>query len=190
MRFEALSIEGSFLIDSDQAIDDRGSFLRTFCAREFGERDLPTNFVQHSVSHNTRAGTLRGLHFQTPPHAEAKLVRCLRGRMFDIIVDLRAGTAGFGTWCCVELSATSPTAVFVPRGCAHGFQTLADDTDLLYLIDTDYSPESAAGLRWNDPHLGIPWPIEIPVISPRDAALPDLETYCRDHGLAGSTSVI
>ena len=190
MRFEALSVEGAFSIASDIATDDRGSFFRTFCAREFGAHGLPIRFVQHSLSRNVRAGTLRGLHYQKPPHAEAKVVRCLKGSAFDVVVDLRVGTAGYGTWCGVELSAESRTAVFVPRGCAHGFQTLVDETEILYLIDTEYVAESAAGLRWNDAQLSIPWPIASPIISIRDSAFPDLDIDRRLQDTVGSTSVI
>lgn len=173
MKFTALALPGVYEIDIAPAGDERGFFARTFCAEEFAAAGLPGDFVQHSISYNRRAGTLRGLHYQRAP-LEAKLVRCLGGAAFDVIVDLRRGTPGYGRWCAVELTAGRRNAVFVPKGCAHGFQTLADETELLYLIDTPFVAGAASGIRWNDPVLAIPWPITDPILSERDRALPGL----------------
>ncbi|MEI9983438.1 MAG: dTDP-4-dehydrorhamnose 3,5-epimerase [Aliidongia sp.] len=173
MKFTALALPGVFEIDIEPAADARGLFARVFCAEEFAAHGLPGDFVQHSISYNHRAGTLRGLHYQQAP-LEAKLVRCLAGAAFDVIVDLRRESPGYGQWCAVELSAGRRNAVFVPKGCAHGFQTLVDATELLYLIDTPYVAGAASGLRWDDPALAIPWPVADPILSERDRALPCL----------------
>jgi dTDP-4-dehydrorhamnose 3,5-epimerase len=173
MKFTALALPGVYEVDIVPAGDARGFFARTFCAEEFAAEGLPGDFVQHSISYNRRAGTLRGLHYQTAP-LEAKLVRCLVGAAFDVIVDLRRELPSFGQWCAVELTAGRHNAVFIPKGCAHGFQTLADDTELLYLIDTPFVAGAAKGIRWNDPALAIPWPIVDPILSERDRDLPCL----------------
>jgi dTDP-4-dehydrorhamnose 3,5-epimerase len=169
MRITALSISGAYLVQSEAHVDERGTFARAYCRREFAEHGLPTDFVQHSISTNRLRGTLRGLHYQKPPFEEGKLVRCLRGVVFDVIVDLRGGKL---PWLGVTLSAENGEAVFVPRGCAHGFQTLTDDAELLYMIDAFHEPSAAAGLRWNDPAIAIEWPIPDPILSPRDRAWP------------------
>ena len=174
MKFTPLSVQGAMLVEIEPITDARGLFARTFCEREFAACGLPDRFAQHSISFNRRRGTLRGLHFQREPHGEAKLVRCLRGAAFDVVVDLRAGTPGFGRWCSVEITDIARNAVFVPRGCAHGFQSLLDDTELLYLIDVPYVPDSASGIRWDDPQVGITWPIAEPTVSARDELLPRL----------------
>lgn len=174
MNFRELSVPGAMLIDIEPAVDERGLFARVFCAREFSRRGLPANFVQHSTSFNTKRGTLRGLHYQRKPFEEAKLVRCVRGKAFDVVVDLRRDSPAFGKWCAVELSEDNRTSIFVPRGCAHGFQALSGGTELLYQIDTEYAPEAAAGVHWDDPTLAIPWPISDPVVSARDRALASL----------------
>jgi dTDP-4-dehydrorhamnose 3,5-epimerase len=171
MRFTALALPGVLLVEIEPAADARGLFARVFCAEEFAAHGLPADFVQHSISYNHRAGTLRGLHYQRV-RPEAKLVRCLAGAAYDVIVDLRPGLASYGKWCAVELSAARRDAVFVPRGCVHGFQTLTDATELLYLIDTPYDAAAAAGIRWDDPSLAIPWPVADPILSDRDRALP------------------
>lgn len=160
------------LVEPEPAVDARGLFARTFCAQSFAAHGLASEFVQHSVSFNIQAGTLRGLHYQKTPHGEAKLVRCLRGRAFDVVVDLRAGTPAFGRWCSIELTAEARNAVFIPRGCAHGFQTLEAETELLYMMDAPYDPKGDAGIRWDDPRLAIAWPAAPAVISPRDQQLP------------------
>jgi dTDP-4-dehydrorhamnose 3,5-epimerase len=171
MRFTALALPGVAEIEIVPATDERGLFARLFDAESFAAHGLATDFVQHSLSYNRRAGTLRGLHYQRDP-LEAKVVRCIRGRAFDVIVDVRRESPGWGRWCAVELSAERRNAVFVPKGCAHGFQTLVDETELLYLIDTPYRAEAAAGIRWDDPRLAIPWPMPDPILSERDRSLP------------------
>lgn len=161
------------LIDHEPFEDARGSFERVFSAPEFAANGLPHVFAYAALSRNRRAGTLRGLHFQREP-LEAKLVRCVRGAVYDVIVDLRPGSAQFGLWRAVTLSAEQPCSLFVPKGCAHGFQTLVDDAELLYHIDVPFDPAAAAGIRWDDPTLAIDWPLPDPILSDRDRALPYL----------------
>jgi dTDP-4-dehydrorhamnose 3,5-epimerase len=173
MQFIALALPGVVEVEIEPAEDQRGLFARLFCAEEFAAHGLPADFVQHSLSYNRRAGTLRGLHYQRDP-LEAKLVRCVAGAAFDVIVDLRRDSGHWGRWCAVELSAAKRNAVFVPKGCAHGFQTLVDDTELLYLIDVPFDAGAAAGIRWDDPQLAIPWPVVAPILSERDRSLPCL----------------
>jgi dTDP-4-dehydrorhamnose 3,5-epimerase len=172
MRITPSSIPGAYLVQPEAHVDERGSFARTFCRREFGEHGLPTDFVQHSISTNRARGTLRGLHYQLPPHQETKLVRCLRGAVWDVIVDMRERRNGRFPWVGVTLEAEAGTAVLVPAGCAHGFQTLTDGAELLYMIDAYHEPGAAAGLRWDDPALAIDWPIADPILSPRDREWP------------------
>jgi len=171
MKFEALALPGAMEIKIEPAEDGRGLFARLFCADEFAAHGLSANFVQHSISYNRLAGTLRGLHYQRGSE-EAKLVRCISGAAYDVIVDLRSGLPTYGNWCVVELRAEHRNAVFVPKGRAHGFQTLSDATELLYLIDTPYDMTAAAGIRWDDPTLAIPWPSPHPILSERDRLLP------------------
>jgi dTDP-4-dehydrorhamnose 3,5-epimerase len=172
VRFEALSVSGAYLVHSDPQEDERGAFTRIFCRHEFAAHGLPTDFVQQSISTNRLRGTLRGLHYQKAPHQETKLVRCLLGAVWDVIVDLRGEREGKPTWLGVSLKAEEGTAVLVPRGCAHGFQTLTDDAELLYMIDAFHEPASATGVRWDDPALGITWPVADPIVSARDRAWP------------------
>ena len=171
MRFTEL-LPGAFRIDVTANVDERGLFARTFCARTFAEHGLPAAFVQCSTSLTARRGTLRGLHWQAPPQAEAKLVRCTRGRAFDVIVDLRARSPTFRQWASVELTAENRAAVLVPEGYAHGFQTLEDDTEILYQMTAFYAPELARGARWDDPAFAVRWPLAAPILSPRDAGFP------------------
>jgi dTDP-4-dehydrorhamnose 3,5-epimerase len=172
MRFTETGVLGAVVIESDWHEDDRGRFARLLDVDLFTQHGLPAHYVQHSLSTNVRAGTLRGLHLQRKPHEEGKLVRCVRGSLFDVVADVRPGSASFGTWAGVELSAGDGKALFVPPGCAHGFQTMEDDTHVLYLIDRPYHPGAAAGVRWDDPTLGVRWPLPPGPISERDRALP------------------
>jgi len=182
MRFEKLPIEGAFALVPEPAVDERGDFARIFCAREFAGRGLMDSFVQLSVSRNVNRGTVRGLHFQAAPHGETKLVRCTRGAVFDVVVDLRRGSATRGRWGAIELSASARNAVYVPAGCAHGFQTLEPDSEVEYLITPEYVPSAARGIRWNDPSLAIDWPITDEVtISARDRELPAFD-FSTIHG--------
>jgi dTDP-4-dehydrorhamnose 3,5-epimerase len=174
MIFTETPLPGAYLLDVEAREDERGFFARTFCAREFCERGLKPEFVQCSVSYNTRKGTLRGMHWQAAPHGEGKLVRCTRGAIFDVIIDLRPDSPAFKRWFSVELTDTNRRQLYIPEGCAHGFQTLADGTEVFYQMTEFHVPESARGLRWNDPTFNIAWP-DTPhrIMHPRDAAYPD-----------------
>ena len=173
MRFTASEVGDTVIVDIEEHVDGRGLFARTFCENEFAAAGLPTRFVQSSVSFNTRRGTLRGLHYQVPPKAEGKLVRCTRGAIYDVVVDLRSQSATFLRWIGVELTAENRRALYVPPGCAHGFQTLTDDAEVLYLMTEFYAPEMARGVRWNDRIFGVEWPLADPTLSDRDASYPD-----------------
>lgn len=175
MNFRPTAIDGIWIIEPERATDERGWFVRTFCAEAFAVRGLATSFAQCGASFNVRRGILRGLHWQADPYAEAKLIRCTRGRVYDVAVDLRARSATFGTWVATELSAENGRMVYIPEGCAHGFQTVTDDCELAYQITAPHRPALARGLRWNDPTLAIRWPIPDPLLSPRDRTLPLLE---------------
>jgi dTDP-4-dehydrorhamnose 3,5-epimerase len=173
MRFEDTDLPDACLIIPEPVRDERGFFARTFCAREFGERGLETNFVQHSISASTRKGTLRGMHFQTEPHGEVKIVTCLKGAILDVIVDLREGSRAFRKWQGFELTQENRHRLYIPKGFAHGFQTLTDDVEMLYLISAFYAPTAASGVRHDDPTFGIAWPLPVSVISDKDQAWPD-----------------
>lgn len=173
MIFTGLSLRGAFLIEPERLEDERGFFARTFCAEEFAAHGLNTTVAQCNVSYNRRRGTLRGLHYQAPPHEEAKLVRCTAGAAFNAIVDIRPGSPTFKRWLAIELSAGNRKMLYIPEGFAHGFQTLDDDTELSYLMSNSYVPQAAWGIRWDDPDLAIRWPPAVErVISSRDLALP------------------
>lgn len=174
MRFVSLPLAGAHLVEIEPAEDERGFFARTWCREEFVRRGLADSLAQCSISWNRRRGTLRGMHWQAPPHAEAKLVRCTRGAAYDVIVDLREGSGTRLRWFAVELSAENRRALYVPPGFAHGFLTLADDTEMLYQISVPQHPESARGFRWNDPAVGIVWPEAPAVVAARDRDYPDL----------------
>jgi dTDP-4-dehydrorhamnose 3,5-epimerase len=173
MQFHPTRLDGAWQIELAPAKDERGGFVRTFCEREFGERGLETRFVQHSLSINTHKGTLRGMHFQRAPHEEVKLVRCQRGAIWDVIVDLRPDSPSYLQWQGFELTAENGMQLYVPRGFAHGFQTLSDDCEVFYLISEFYAPEAASGLRHDDPRFAIAWPAPVSVMSEKDRAWPD-----------------
>ncbi len=173
MRITETTLAGAFLIEIAPHADARGFFARTFCRETFLAAGLPGEFVQASLSYNTRRGTLRGLHYQAAPHEEPKLVRCTRGAIHDVIVDLRPASPSHRRWIGVELSAENRRALYVPPGFAHGFQTMTDDTEILYQMATPYVADAGRGVRWDDPALGIAWPITPPFLSARDAAYPD-----------------
>ena len=175
MQFHKTPLAGAYLIDLEKRGDDRGFFARTFCQREFGELRLPTEFVQVNNSLSAERGTLRGMHYQLAPNAETKLVRCIRGSLWDCIVDLRPDSATFGQWFGEELSAENRRMMLVPKGFAHGFITLTDDAEAFYFVDEFYAPEQERGVRWNDPKFGIKWPIEPVVLSEKDTAHPDFD---------------
>ena len=172
MRFEPTGIFGVFVVRLDWHADARGSFARLFDAAAFAGQGLPAGFAQTSLSRTARAGTLRGLHFQRPPHAEVKFLRCLRGAAHDVVVDLRSGSPTHGAWRAFTLREDDDVALCVPAGCAHGFQALADDTELLYQISVPYAPGHADGVRWDDPALGIAWPLPVTLLSERDRIWP------------------
>ena len=174
MRFEALPLADAWLIEAEPHVDARGSFGRLWCAREFADRGLAPAFVQANLSTNPRAGTLRGLHWQEAPHAEVKLVRCLAGRILDVIVDLRRGSPTFGRHIAVPLAAGDGRQLYVPEGFAHGFQTLTDDVEVSYFVSAFHAPAAARGARWDDPALAIAWPLPVALISDRDRTWPDL----------------
>ncbi|MCW2396656.1 dTDP-4-dehydrorhamnose 3,5-epimerase [Sphingobium sp. B8D3B] len=153
--------------------DERGYFARTFCEAEFAAHGLSERFEQSSLSRNLLAGTLRGMHYQAAPHAEAKFVRCVRGALMDVVVDVRPGSPTCGKWVAERLTADSGTGLYIAPGLAHGFQTLVDDTDMLYQITPAFRAGFGSGVRWNDPAFGIDWPLPNPILSDRDAAYPD-----------------
>jgi dTDP-4-dehydrorhamnose 3,5-epimerase len=176
MRFQPLSLPGALRVSMEPQEDERGFFARSVCAREFAAHGLPPTFVQSSVSWNRRLGTVRGLHFQWPPAREGKLVRCLRGAIFDVLLDLRPERPTFLRHCAVPLDAQNRDALFIPPGMAHGFQTLTDDAEVLYQMSDFHAPALAGGVRWDDPAFGIEWPIAAEVlIAPRDASYPDFD---------------
>jgi dTDP-4-dehydrorhamnose 3,5-epimerase len=175
MKFKESPLAGAYTIEMDRLEDERGFFARSYCAEEFAVRGLAVAMPQSSVSFNARRGTLRGLHYQAEPHAEDKLVRCTAGAIYDVIVDLRPDSATARRWFGVELSAANHRSLFVPKGLAHGFLTLHDDTEVLYMISAPHAPGFERGIRWNDPAIGISWPTVPSVLSARDAAYPLLE---------------
>ena len=173
MRFEPTEIPGLFVIESASNQDNRGSFCRIQCRQEFEAHGLIPYPEQSSLSYNRHRGTVRGLHFQEPPFSEAKLVTCVGGSAFDAVVDLRRASPMFGKALWFNLDAKQTKSIYVPEGCAHGFQTLADETTLLYMISTSYQEVAAKGVRWNDPEFDIPWPIkDFSYLSERDKLLP------------------
>lgn len=174
MIFTETEIPGAFLVDLELRRDDRGFFARAWDVDEFAAHGLATGIAQCNVSFNRLAGTLRGLHFQRTPHEEAKVVRCTRGAIYDVIVDLRPDSPAFKRWIAVELSEENGAALYVPEGCAHGYQTLADATETFYLVSKPYAPASEGGVRWDDPAFGIEWPhADRRIMSEKDASWPD-----------------
>jgi dTDP-4-dehydrorhamnose 3,5-epimerase len=171
--FEPTPIGGAFVIETEPVVDDRGFFARTFCRDEFSRHGLDPCVAQCAISFNARSGTLRGMHLQTPPHAEAKLVRCARGAIHDVLLDVRRASPTFGRSWAVEMTPEAGRLVYVPEGVAHGFQTLEPDTEVSYQMSRAYAPEAATGVRWDDPAFGIEWPLEVTSISAHDRDLPD-----------------
>lgn len=174
MRFEPLGIEGAWVIEPEPVADERGSFARVYDRPSFRQHALPTDFELWALSISPVAGTLRGMHFQRAPHAEAKLVRCARGRLFDVVVDLRPASPTYLLWRGRDLDDRSLRSVFIPRGCAHGFLTLEDNTVMHYAIDRPHAPAAADGIRWDDPAIDIHWPFQPTVVSHRDAKYTDV----------------
>lgn len=186
MIVSSTSIAGAHLIDLEPAFDERGFFARTWCRRELAEQGLSVEIAQESISFNRTKGTLRGLHFQTPPHDEVKIVRCIRGAILDVIVDLRRQSTTYLRWQSFELSAENRRSLYIPKGCAHGFQTLIDETEVHYQISSFYDPMAAAGHRFDDPAFAIAWPLPVSIISERDLQWPAFSGSETDGGqLAG-----
>jgi dTDP-4-dehydrorhamnose 3,5-epimerase len=172
MIFTETELPGAFIIEPELIEDERGFFALLWSREEFSRRGLNELFVQANTSFNKRRGTLRGLHFQVEPNQEAKLVRCTAGAIYDVIADLRTGSPTFRRWIGVELTSRNHLMLYVPQGFAHGFQTLEDDTEIAYQISEYYHPESASGVRWDDPTLSVRWPLPVRVLSERDRELP------------------
>jgi dTDP-4-dehydrorhamnose 3,5-epimerase len=179
MRFQPTRLAGTYVVELEPKADERGFFARSWCQREAAAHGIAVEFVQSNLSHNPKKGTLRGMHYQHPPHQEDKLVRCITGAIFDAVIDLRPASPTRGNWFGLELSADNRRALFIPAGLAHGFVTLADNSDVLYQVSAFYNGDSADGVRWDDPAFGIAWPILPGTMSRRDAEYPD-------HRQAGS----
>ncbi|CAN5378956.1 dTDP-4-dehydrorhamnose 3,5-epimerase [soil metagenome] len=174
LRFLKTAIEGVVVVETEVATDERGTFARAYSEEEFAAAGLNTEWPEHNLSTNRRRGTLRGLHYQRAPHEEIKLVRCVAGAIYDVAVDVRPGSPTLGKHVAVELSAENGRALYIPVGCAHGFQTLAEESTVFYLMSATYAPAGAAGIRHDDPALGIAWPLAEKVMSAGDRALPGL----------------
>lgn len=168
MQFILTPVDGVLIVQPEPVEDERGYFARTWCREEFRKHGLDASIEQCNLSFNLRKGTLRGLHYQAPPGEEAKLVRCTRGSLFDVALDLRRHSPTFLKHAGVVLDAASHRALYIPAGCAHGFQTLEDATEVSYQMSRSYAPELARGVRWDDPAFGVQWPVEVSVISERD----------------------
>ena len=179
MRFETTTLPGAWLVRPEPVTDERGFFERTFCMREYEQHGLQNVFVQHSVSCSLRRGTVRGMHFQRPPHAEVKIVTCLKGAIWDVIIDLRPGSTTFAQWQGFELTEANQHQLYIPAGFAHGMQTLCDTTKVGYLISAFYVADAADGLRHDDPVFGIGWPLAVSSISAKDSNWPDFSAAAR-----------
>jgi dTDP-4-dehydrorhamnose 3,5-epimerase len=173
MKFISTKIPGVYLIEIQPINDERGFFSRTFCADEFQQYGLNHNFVQCSISFTSQQGTIRGMHYQVAPKAETKLVRCTRGSIYDVILDLRSESPTFKQWVAAELTADNHQMFYIPPGCAHGFQTLVNDTEVFYQMAGTYVADAARGVRWNDPIFGIEMPLAVSVINNRDRTYPN-----------------
>lgn len=173
MRIVETTLPGVLIVELQPIEDERGFFARTWCQNTWQQWNLDSRLVQCNLSYNRRRGTLRGMHYQAEPHGEAKLVRCTAGAIYDVALDLRPDSPGYRHWVAVELTAANRRGLYIPEGVAHGFQTLTDDAEVLYQMSEFYHPESARGVRWNDPAFGIVWPIEVTSVSPRDNGFSD-----------------
>jgi dTDP-4-dehydrorhamnose 3,5-epimerase len=173
MIWRETELPGAFVVESERVEDERGWFTRIYDVVELEDRGLAASFAQGSLAYNKERGTLRGMHYQAEPHAEAKLVRCVRGAVHDVIVDLRPGSPTFKCWAAVELTAAGGRMLYIPEGLAHGYLTLEDESETLYLISAPYAPQSARGVRWDDPAFGIEWPEDPRMMSEKDKAWPD-----------------
>jgi dTDP-4-dehydrorhamnose 3,5-epimerase len=173
MIFTETKLRGAYIVELEKIEDERGFFARTWCEREFADLGLNTRLAQCSISFNKKRGTLRGMHYQIAPCRETKLVRCLRGAVYDVVIDLRSDSPTFKHWISIELSEDNRRAIYIPEQFAHGFQTLRDHTEVFYQISQFYAPDRARGIRWDDPAFNIQWPSDCRVISTRDRAYPD-----------------
>ena len=172
MKFTRGELEGVWIVELEKHSDERGYFARTWCVDEFEKHGLNPRIVQCNTSFNSKRGTLRGMHFQATPHGEAKLIRCTRGAIYDVALDLRRNSATFKRWTAVELNATGNRMLYIPEGFAHGFQSLEDESEISYQMSEYFHPESSRGVRWDDPEAAIRWPIANPIMSQRDRDLP------------------
>ncbi len=172
MLFRETPVAGAFVIEPERRVDERGHFARVFCEHELAQRGLEGSIRQINTGFSPRSGTLRGMHYQVEPHAEVKIVRCVRGAVFDVVVDLRCDSPTFARWYGIELNENNGLQLYVPRGAAHGYLTLEDDTELVYSTSSPYAPEAARGVRYDDPAFGIQWPAGIRVISAADSSWP------------------
>jgi len=177
MIFNETPLDGAYWVDLNRLEDERGFFARSWCLREFSAQGLDTRLAQCNISYNRQTGTMRGMHFQAQPYGESKLVRCTSGSIFDVIIDVRPGSATYLGWYGIELSRKNHRMLFIPMGFAHGFLTLEDETEVFYQMSEFFVPEAARGFRWNDPLFAIAWPAEVAVISEKDASYPD----CREE---------
>jgi dTDP-4-dehydrorhamnose 3,5-epimerase len=166
-------LDGAYVVEIEPITDKRGFFARTFCEKEFTEQGIAGRFVQCNVAWNKARGTLRGMHYQVAPHAEAKLVRCTRGSVYDVIIDLRPASSTYCSWTAIELDPQCNKMAYIPEGCAHGYQTLEPDTEVSYWMSNVYVPAAQRAVRWNDPAFGIRWPISDPILSEADRSWPD-----------------
>lgn len=181
MIFNETSLASVYIIEIEAQVDERGLFARTWCETEFAERGLVSQLAQTSISLTTEVGTIRGLHYQAAPVEETKLVRCTRGAIYDVVVDLRRGSPTRGRYTAVELTAINHRALYIPADCAHGLQTLTAETEVLYAMDVPYHADAARGVRWDDPDLAIEWPLPVSQISPRDRSLPTYRQIREDR---------
>ena len=173
MLFQPTNLKDAWLVLLEPAHDNRGFFARTFCVDEFAAHGLETSYPQHSISMSSRRGTVRGMHYQREPHSEVKLVRCLKGAIWDVIIDIRKDSSTYRRWQAFELSGSNNRQIYIPKGFAHGFQTLSDEVEVSYLISEPYVPESASGIRHDDPTFHIAWPLPVIAISERDLRWPN-----------------
>jgi len=173
LQFHTTTLEGAWLIDLERRSDSRGFFARTFCVQEFATHGLETNYPQHSISFSARRGTVRGMHYQREPHSEVKLVRCLKGSIWDVIIDMRPNSPTYRRWQGFDLSDADGRQLYIPKGFAHGFQTLSHGVEVNYLISEPYDPEAACGIRFDDPSFSIAWPLAVTEISAKDLSWPD-----------------
>ncbi len=191
MKFVETDLAGAYVIELQIDRDERGFFARSWSRQEFEEHGLNHEIVQCNISYNIRRGTIRGMHYQAWPHEEAKLVRCTRGAIYDVVVDLRPTSPTWQNWIAIELTASNRKTLYIPEGCAHGYQTLRNHSEILYQMCAYYQPEAARGFLWNDPAIAIPWPLPDPIVSTRDRSLPLADVSLRPaSGRRSKTSIL